>query len=437
MSDLMLPILFLLLPVAAFSGWYWGTKHTLKSQQQRASTFSANYLQGINYVLNEQPDRAVDVFLGLLDVDVQSNVNVNHNVAEIHLMLGNLFRRRGEVDKAIKIHQSLLNKSSKPNLPQDYVNLLKLELAKDYIHVGLIDRAETILFELIDHEREVAASLTLLGSIYEESKDWLKAADIYSKLQQLVNSTPQATLDTKNLYFTHDACVSDTCNTHSKTKTSNKYSHKMAHFFCELAQNLLQKHNLPDAKHCITRALALDKNCIRGYMLLAECHIAETNYQAALDLLRTIVREADTKYVGVNHYFFEIIPRVVFCYNQVGLDPNQFWQELLAQHSKDTGVILAYTSYLQETQTIVAALEYLTKALKTQYSLLGLSKAIELNLLLAAEKFKHGIDIAKVLQRQYNYKCLSCGLTAKLLEWRCPSCKRWGTFRIAALFDLA
>lgn len=391
-------LLFLLLPIAAFSGWYLGIKSKTKNSKLRNDKFSSKYLHGLNYVLNEQTDRAVDIFLQMLDID--------GDVVEIHLMLGSLFRRRGEVDRAIKIHKSILLRS---NLPQEYCNLLKIELAKDYIHAGLLDRAELILLELVEHNIEEETSLALLGSIYEESKDWDKAIDIHLKLQAV---------------------------------SSTKYNIKIAQFYCELAKNAIHIKNFSQAKEYIQQALKQDETCIRAYILSGECEIEQGKYIQAIALFEKIIKHSKN-YKDVDNYLFEIVSKIIFCYMILGKTESltDFWHNINISNGDNVGVILAYTNYLQETKGEVVALEYLTKEIKTNYSILGLSKIVELNLLLATDRFKHNLDsfkevIDKILQKTYNYRCVSCGLTSKILEWRCPSCKGWGTFRIAALFEL-
>ena len=132
-------IILLLLPVAAYSGW-WTAKRTLRrSENGFQRRLHPEYFKGLNYVLNEQPDKAIEVFIKMLEVDSET--------VETHLALGNLFRRRGEVDRAIRIHQNLI---ARPTLGQEERALALLELGMDYMRSGLLDRAEGLFLELVE-----------------------------------------------------------------------------------------------------------------------------------------------------------------------------------------------------------------------------------------------------------------------------------------------
>src|SRR5690606_25638327 len=131
-------LLCLLLPIAAFSGWYLGRRSIQKPNHGQTHTLSSDYYTGLNFLLNEQPDKAVDAFIKMLDT--------SPDTVETTLALGNFFRRRGEVDRAIRIHQNLI---AKPNLTAKQKSQSLLELAQDYMRAGVLDRAETLLLDTI------------------------------------------------------------------------------------------------------------------------------------------------------------------------------------------------------------------------------------------------------------------------------------------------
>lgn len=133
----MLELLFLLLPIAAAYGWYMGRRGVRQDAQTKSHHFSRQYVAGLNFLLSDEPDKAVDLFIQLLEVDSET--------IETHLALGNLFRSRGEVDRAIRIHQNLV---ARPNLVWEQRHLAMLELARDFLAAGLLDRAEHMLLEL-------------------------------------------------------------------------------------------------------------------------------------------------------------------------------------------------------------------------------------------------------------------------------------------------
>lgn len=150
--------MWLLLPVAAASGWVMA-KRSIRRENRRSLEIPPAYFKGINYFLNEQPDKAIDVFIKMLEVD--------SDTVETHLALGNLFRRRGEVDRAIRIHQNLIARSS---LKREQRSQALLELGQDYMQAGLLDRAESLFNELIELDDHTLPALRLLNDVYEQEK---------------------------------------------------------------------------------------------------------------------------------------------------------------------------------------------------------------------------------------------------------------------------
>ena len=162
-----------LLPFAAYSGWFMAMRQERAQQRTQVHRLSREYVVGLNYLLNEQPDKAVDIFIKLLDVD--------SDTVETHLALGSLFRRRGEVDRAIRIHQNLI---ARPQLSQAERREALLALAQDYMGAGMFDRAERIFLEVVDMcgGAEVV-SLKGLLAIYQQEKAWEQALDVIKKLE--------------------------------------------------------------------------------------------------------------------------------------------------------------------------------------------------------------------------------------------------------------
>ena len=166
--------LLLLLPVAVYSGWWLARSLDKRSSRKRTQLFSNQYFQGLNYLLNEQPDKAIQVFLELAEV--------NQDTVETHMALGSLFRRRGEVDRAIRGHQNII---AKPGLePQQRTQAL-LELGEDYMRAGLLDRAERLFSELIESDAQTPSALRSLLEIYQQEKDWEKALEQAQRLEQV------------------------------------------------------------------------------------------------------------------------------------------------------------------------------------------------------------------------------------------------------------
>ena len=160
----MYELLWLLLPVAAMSGWVFA-KREAKNHTGQAPELSSDYYKGLNYLLNEQTDKAIECFVRMLEVD--------SDTVEIHLAVGNLFRQRGEVDRAIRIHQNLI---TRPTLSKSQRAFSLLELAQDYMRAGLFDRAESLCRELVGMEMHAARAFALLSDVYQQEKEWEQAS---------------------------------------------------------------------------------------------------------------------------------------------------------------------------------------------------------------------------------------------------------------------
>ena len=163
--------LFLLLPIAAMSGWLSARKHYKKPSNPKQGYFDPEYFKGLNYLLNEEPDKAIDVFIRLLEV--------NSETVETHLALANLFRRRGETERAIRIHQNLI---ARPTLTLLQREQALIELGLDYMSAGVLDRAELLFLELLNSTAPPSDAYEHLLNIYQQERQWQKAINIAKKL---------------------------------------------------------------------------------------------------------------------------------------------------------------------------------------------------------------------------------------------------------------
>src|SRR6476660_4080986 len=219
-----LALLFLLLPIAALSGWVIGRRGSERTSGARVSELSTNYFRGLNYLLNEQQDKAIEVFLKLAEI--------NRDTVETHLALGNLFRRRGEVDRAIRVHQHLI---ARPNLNEDEKTVALLELGEDYMRAGLLDRAETLFTDLVAMDAHVPSALRHLISIYQHEKDWAKAIDHARRLAKIAGDSQGPVI---------------------------------AQFYCEQAEQARAAKNFADAHDHLIHAFESQPECVRAYIVL-------------------------------------------------------------------------------------------------------------------------------------------------------------------------
>ncbi|MEO5702717.1 MAG: lipopolysaccharide assembly protein LapB [Gammaproteobacteria bacterium] len=379
----MLQWLLLLLPVAAASGW-WLARRQMRREAHNDSDLSSNYFKGLNYLLNEQPDKAIEVFIRMLEVDSET--------VETHLALGNLFRRRGEVDRAIRIHQNLI---ARPTLNRQQRTQALLELGQDYMRAGLLDRAETLFQELIDMNDHTEPALRHLVDIYQQEKDWDKAIIAIQKLE---------------------------------SQTGIFKAPVIAHYHCELADQALHNNNPGLARREVKYALECDRNCVRASLIVAGIAMAKGDYHAAIrDFKNVQCQDAN--------FLPEVIAPLVKCYKNLGLTQEMvdYLKQMLLKHNSIT-LMLTLAELLREQHGDQEAALFITEQLRKRPSVRGLDRLIELNL----THFEGGARehllilkdlIVKLLEGKPVYKCNNCGFTGKAMHWQCPGCKNWSSIK--------
>ncbi|HPG95475.1 MAG TPA: lipopolysaccharide assembly protein LapB [Dokdonella sp.] len=379
-----LSLLFLLLPVAAFSGWYVARRGSERTSGARVSELSSNYFRGLNYLLNEQQDKAIEVFLKLAEY--------NRDTVETHLALGNLFRRRGEVDRAIRVHQNLI---ARPSLSEAEKTIALLELGEDYMRAGLLDRAETLFTDLVAMDALAPSALTHLVAIYQHERDWNKAIDNARKLE---------------------------------AATGESRGEIIAQFHCELAEQARSRAAWEQARESLDAALLAEHDCVRASMILGHIESALGNLDAAIAAFEHVA-ERDVDYVP------EILSPLLDCYARA--QRMQRAEEfLLRMTERHQGVspVLALAKLYTRTKGEKSAVEFLTRQLHQRPSVRALMALIDANLHNAEgearESFLIQRDLTrKLLEGQAMYRCTRCGFGAKAHHWQCPSCKNWSTVR--------
>ena len=378
-------LLWLLLPVAAVSGWYMA-RRTPPQEDEGASEseLRLDYFKGINYLLNEQPDKAIEVFIKLLEVDSET--------VETHLALGNLYRRRGEVDRATRIHQNLIARTT---LSHEQRSEALLELGQDYLSAGLLDRAENLFQELAGRDLYRVQALRQLIDIYEQEKDWEKAIACARKLEQA---------------------------------TGNQLGAVIAHYYCEKAEGLGANEEPDTALTIVERALRTHAGCVRASLLEGDIRRECEDYEGAIRAYRR-VEEQDPDYVP------QTVAPMHRCYDALGRtdEMSAYFSHLMERYGSTTAT-LALAELHRERVGGQAAIQFIASQLKHRASIRGLDRLLELELL---EPRKDGLDYLDILkdltaelsQNRPVYKCEHCGFPAKSLHWRCPSCKHWSSIK--------
>ena len=377
-------LLVLLLPVAFVSGWYTARRNSGTDASGDVDTLRSEYHQGINYLLNEQQDKAIEAFIRALEVDSET--------VDTHLALGNLYRRRGEVDRAIRIHQNLIARN---NLSRSQHHEALLELGQDYLSAGLLDRAENLYLELVDAGAHKVSALRHLTDIYEQERDWDKAVQTARELERV---------------------------------TGMSAGERIAHYRCEQAEKAQERGEPEQALALVAEAVAAHKGCVRASLLEGDVLAARGELEAAIAAYGRVEHQ-DPEYVS------EVVERLAICYRNLGRN-----EELIARidglmaRNGGTSTTLAMADLKREREGTDAALEFMAAQLQRRASVRGLDRLLELELLASGEAETRHLRILKVLTGALLadrpvYKCRHCGFPAKSLHWQCPGCKQWSTLK--------
>lgn len=378
-----LGLVFLLLPLAAWSGWSIGKRATQHRSEDSSKEFARDYLRGMNYLLSEQPDKAIEVFLHLASVD--------NDTFETHLALGALFRRRGEVDRAIRIHQNLIARPSLSVLQREQG---LFELAQDYLKLGVLDRAEAILSDLKSGISETPQVLELLLQIYEREKDWRSALATASMISGRAQSPLNAV--------------------------------RTAQYNCELADQALQAGHVSEVRVFLNAAFRADPACVRASVLEARLATADGDHRQALRSLLRIL-DQDARFLTL------VIDSILELYGRLGdLSGRQAFIERLGGHggSQDEAQILdAIRLRLKMDEDPADALRRYAAGYPTIHGLHDwLQGRLERgNGIPATDLALFGETLGKVLAQGPLYRCGQCGFAGRKLHWQCPGCQQWGT----------
>ncbi|NIN59518.1 MAG: lipopolysaccharide assembly protein LapB [Xanthomonadales bacterium] len=377
-------LLLALIPLAIWLGWWLARSASTRRERKRNRLFSNQYFQGLNYLLNEQPDKAIQVFLEMAEV--------NKDTVETHMALGSLFRRRGEVDRAIRLHQNIISKHS---LDERQRTRALLELGEDYMRAGLFDRAERLFSELIERNVHAPSALWNLLDIYQQEREWQQALNQAARLDRL--GTPGMSV-------------------------------YMAHFCCELAEAELAAGKPEAARRHLRQARRHDPESIRAQFIQARIAAHGGDHVSAMECYEQIAAlEAD--------YLPDLLDAYFDSARRAGLEARARAQlETWSEAYDGISVVLRKAEFLQEEQGLGAAAAYLARTLSDRPSVRGLDR-------LMAMKQEGGPDIEsgeevlrtvaqRLLASQSTYQCSHCGFSGQAHNWQCPSCKKWSTVRV-------
>jgi len=372
-----------LLAIPIFFGLGWiAARVDINQLVSESRSLPRGYFKGLNFLLNEQPDKAIDAFIEIVKLDPET--------IELHFALGNLFRRRGEMERAIRVHQNLL---ARPDLPLDYKLQSQYELGQDYLKAGLLDRAEETFNGLVDTHYGAQARRALL-EIYQREKEWLRAIDAARALQESGAGAKQK---------------------------------EIAQFYCELAQDELVHTHPEAALGMLEKALAADRSNVRAAILIGDVHLAKGDTEAALMAWRRVEQQS------VPHVAL-VAQRLMDGYRSVGRPQEglNLLKSYLAEAPSIDLLEVVFKAVL-ELDGVDAANQLVSDELRRTPTLLGLDKLLEARLMEAPPEVRPELSLVKNLVHGYTqklarYQCSHCGFKARQFYWQCPGCSQWESY---------
>ena len=380
----MFELLWLLLPVAAASGWIAARRSEIRGRQR----LTPDYFRGLHYLLNDQPDRAIEIFIKVLEIDEET--------AETQLALGNLYRRRGEVSRAIRLHQNLVARSA---LTDDLRLEAHVELAQDYLSAGVLDRAEDIYRDLVSTKAHRVQALRHLIDIYEQERDWEQARRTARELAET---------------------------------TGDEQGAAISQYLCENALQALTFGREDDALDMLQHAREAHPACARASLHEGDILRSRGRAEAALAAYCRIESQ-DPDYLP------EVVSRIRSCFETLGRrDAARGYLERVLDRYGGMTVMLTLAEMIREERGNSAAVHFMLEALAKRPTVRGFDRLLDLasdtDMDAASAQGPDHLEVMKGLLAQLMndrpvYQCRHCGFAARSLHWQCPGCKHWSTVR--------
>jgi lipopolysaccharide biosynthesis regulator YciM len=368
-------------------GWV-AARIDIKQIVSESRALPRSYFRGLNFLLNEQPDKAIEAFIEVVKVDPET--------VELHFALGSLFRRRGEYDRAIRMHQHLLER---PDLGEEQKTQALAELGQDYLKAGILDRAEEVFKKLERGPLAVMARRHLL-QIYEQEKDWPRAMD----MTRLVETDPRS----------------------------------LAQYLCELAASEAAQSRPDAARKHLEAALDANRKCVRASMQLGDLERSQGSVEKAIEHWKRVESQNPA-------YLARIAQRLAEAYRDAGLAEEGL--TLLAGYLERYPSLDLLDTVFQQTLEAKGAdhaYSLVRDELRRNPTLLGLDRLLEAQIITAGSPDRRrDLELVRNLvhghtRRLARYRCESCGFKARQFHWQCPGCGGWETYppRRTEEFDL-
>ena len=368
-------------PVFFIVGWI-AARVDIKQLLSESRSLPRGYFKALNFLLNDQHDKAIDAFIEVLKLDPEA--------VDLHFALGNLFRRRGETERAIRVHQNLLARS---DLPSEQQGQATYELGQDYLKAGLLDRAEETFGLLLNSSYSVQARRALL-EIYQREKEWMRAIEAAVALQESGAGTRQK---------------------------------EIAQFYCELAQDELVKMHVEAAIAWLEKAQAADRSSVRATILRGDIYLSENQAENALLTWRRVEQQSVPHVSLVAQRLMDGYRLIARPQEGINLLKNYL------EHAPSIDLLEVVYQASLETESVEAATQLVRDEVRRTPTLLGLDKLLDARMLDVSPERLQELAMVKNLVHGYakklaRYECSHCGFKARQFYWQCPGCNRWDTY---------
>ncbi|MGA1871154.1 MAG: tetratricopeptide repeat protein [bacterium] len=370
--------------VGILLGHYIGAKNNNKTSFTSVDDKSA-YIRGLQYIISHEPDKAIAEFT--------KAVQINSGTVEIYLNLGNLFREKGEVERALRIHQSIL---LRPSLSPRIKSSALMELGRDYSIAGFIDRAISVFKNITKLHPDKLDAYKELVNLYEEEKNWEKAFTTAKYIEKISKKNQSVTI---------------------------------SHIICEQAKEKLAEKQIHNAIKDLKRAMSLNPSCIEAYLVLGDIYFNESQLDQAISTWQRVIH-LDLPF---SHLVYKKLEKAYLNkgnYDQI----EQVYHSYLRKHTGDISTRLILADYYQKKGAINKAIQILKDGLKINPHATRLSCALG-EILIKEDREKEIIEEYKLLlnrieRKKQIYVCNKCGYKNNDIIWKCPQCKEWDTFTL-------
>ena len=379
----------LLIPIFFGLGWIasrWDLRLEARQDERERLKQQRSTFKGLNLLLNEQPDQAIETLVKVAQLDPET--------VDLHFSLGNLFRRRGETERAIRVHQHLANRDDIKPRDRDHA---AYELGRDFLRAGLLDRAEASLNQVGQGKYAIPAKESLL-EMYQVEKDWKKAIIAATELQGLQDKSHQL---------------------------------EIAQFYCEIAQEALRRKDMVEAETSINHALQAIPNQARALILQGDYFLAMERPLQAIEVWGVVAKESPA-------FMHLVADRWMAAHSAVSQADTGLDQLLALLKTQAIGELLDIAHrHVMQIRGAQAAEKMLVEVMQHSPTLSALSKLAETRLVLAEASGPESrvADLKSTLgllkQRTTalaRYTCGNCGFRARRFYWQCPGCNHWEAY---------